>query len=160
MMGVLAAWVNLCRLGPGGLREYVVSLHRARAGLEAAIARHGRFELLNAGSLGWEVVVDLPLGSPEGVGPPPDLAIAFIEHCWQRVRDGHEVPLISIIPQYHVDHDPARSRVAFLVYPMREAAPAVRDAAVQAIDRELDWFTTRQTAHGGTAPGRWEKPIR
>jgi glutamate/tyrosine decarboxylase-like PLP-dependent enzyme len=158
MMGVLAAWVNLCQLGRAGLRAYLISLHRARAGLEAALARHGQFEVLNQSSLGWEVVVDLPLD--EGNDDPPlELAVEFIEHCWRRVRNGSELPLISIVPQYLPDHDPARSRVAFLFYPMREAAPAVRDAAVLAIARELDWFKS-QTHAVESNRGQWEKPIR
>lgn len=160
MMGVLAAWVNLSRIGRAGLRDYLVGLHRARAGLEAAITRHGQFELLNRGSLGWEVVVDLPLDDGEESGPDPDLAIAFIEHCWRRVRDGHDLPLISIVPQYQLDHDPTRSRVAFLLYPMRDAAPELRDAAVAAIAREVQWFRAERAKTRGPAPTRWEKPIR
>jgi glutamate/tyrosine decarboxylase-like PLP-dependent enzyme len=160
MMGVLAAWVNLCRLGRAGLRDYLVSLHRARAGLEAAIARHGQFEILNQGSLGWEVVVNLPLNDGGNDGSQPELAIAFIEHCWRRVREGHELPLISIVPQYLVDHDPARSGVAFLIYPMREAEPAVRDAAVLAIGRELEWFRSQRAHAAEPSRDRWEKPIR
>jgi glutamate/tyrosine decarboxylase-like PLP-dependent enzyme len=160
MMGVLAAWVNLCRLGRSGLREYLVGLHRAGTGLQAAIERHGEFALLNRGTLGWEMVVDLPLGQAREYGPEPEMAIAFIEHCWQRVRDGHDLPLISIVPQYHVDHDLSQSRVAFLIYPMCEAAPTVRDAAVQAIGRELKWFRSQRAQADQPRPDRWEKPIR
>jgi hypothetical protein len=34
---------------------------------------------------------------------------------------------------------------------MREVVQTVRDAAAQAINRELESFTTRRTPHGGTA---------
>jgi hypothetical protein len=128
--------------------------------MEAAIARHGKFELLNRDSLGWEVVVDLPLGDPGATGPPTQLAVAFIEHCWRRIRDGHELPLISIVPQYHVDHDSRRSRIAFLFYPMREAVPALRDAAVSAVARELEWFNAERGQTDRSRVERWEEPIR
>jgi glutamate/tyrosine decarboxylase-like PLP-dependent enzyme len=160
MMGVLAAWINLSRMGRAGFREYLLGLHRSRAGLENAIASHGRFELLNRSSLGWEVVVDLPLNNAGDLGPDPTVAVAFIEHCWRRVRDGYALPLISIIPQYHVGHDPQRSRVAFLIYPMKEQAPEVRDAAVQAIARELEWFNSHHRIAHTSVPELWEKPIR
>lgn len=161
MMGVLAAWVNLCHFGRAGLRDYLVELHRAGAGMRAALDRHGRFSVLNEGTLGWEVVVDLPLiESQDESGPPTQLAIDFIEHCWGRVRDGHPLPLISIVPHYHVAHDPAQSRVGFLFYPMREADPAIRDAAVNAIDLELARFTARRAQTDAPRPDRWEKPIR
>lgn len=163
MLGVLAAWVNLQRLGRAGLREYLVMLHRSRAGLEGAIERHGRFTPLNKTSLGWEVVVDLPLADGRTADESiDDVAIAFMESCWVRVREGQEIPLFSIVPGYCVDHDPAEPRTAFLVYPMNDIAPSARDAAITAIGRALDEFVdSRRNGRRSTTEGAsWTKPIR
>lgn len=158
--GTLAAWVNLRRLARPGLRSYLTTLHRARAGVEAALDRHGEFAPLNDYSLGWEVVIDIPLGAGVAGDDYRRAAVAFMEHCWQRVLDGYEVPLFSIVPEYLVGHDASRSRAAFLIYPMRELTSDAWDAIVAGIARE------RRSFEAGGQPGRaqdaggFAKPIR
>lgn len=159
--GILAAWVNLRLLGRAGFGRYLLSLHRGRAGLERAIERHGQFAVLNPSNLGWEVLFHIPFERSSAADAYGDVAIAFMEHCWRRVREGHELPLFSIVPEHHVDHDPARSRVAFLLYPMNDHPPALWDSVIAAIARELSRF---EEVNGWAAkdvrPIAWEKPIR
>ena len=93
---------------------------------------------MNCSSLGWEVVFDIPFAETHSNEAYRERAIAFMEHCWKRVRDGHELPLFSIVPEFHVDHDPARSRCAFLLYPMREHPPELWDAVIESIADELE----------------------
>jgi glutamate/tyrosine decarboxylase-like PLP-dependent enzyme len=159
--GILAAWVNLRLLGRDGFGRYLLSLHRGRAGLERAIERHGQFTLLNPSNLGWEVLFHIPFEGSGAGHAYGDLAIAFMEHCWRRVREGHELPLFSIVPEYHVNHDPARSRVAFLLYPMNDRPPALWDCVIAAISRELHRFEeSQESASADARPIVWEKPIR
>jgi len=159
--GILSAWVNLRRLGRTGFGRYLSNLHRGRVGLERAIERHGRFAVLNPSNLGWEVLFHIPfedVGAGDAYG---DTAIAFMEHCWRRVREGHELPLFSIVPEFHVDRDPARSRVAFLLYPMNDRPPALWDSVIAAIARELRRFEEiKRSAATNVRPIAWEKPIR
>lgn len=159
--GILAAWVNLRLLGRDGFGRYLVSLHRGRAGLEQAIERHGQFTVLNPSNLGWEVLFHIPFAKSGAEDAYGDTAIAFMEHCWRRVQEGHELPLFSIVPEYHVDHDPARSMVAFLLYPMNDHAPALWDRVIAAIALELRRFEEgRESAAANVHPTGWEKPIR
>lgn len=155
--GILSAWVNLVALGRKGYGRYLADLHTGRAGLESALRQHGRFEPLNASSLGWEVVFDIPRPAAANTLTYRDFAIGFMEHCWRQVRDGHGLPLFSIVPEFHVDHDPARSRIAFVLYPMGVREPARWDWVVQAISQELDQFVAAGTS---TSSGAWERPIR
>jgi glutamate/tyrosine decarboxylase-like PLP-dependent enzyme len=157
MHGVLAAWVNLRQLGRQGFGDHLVSMHRARAGLEAAVARHGAFEVLNQDSLGWEVIIDIGLHVADGE-TERDVAIAFIEECWERVLAGHELPLFSIVPGYRPHRDRERVAVGFLLYPVRELADDVWDAVVDSIARERDRFDTARAAAPEAVT--WEKPIR
>ena len=154
--GVLAAWVNLVGLGRSGLGAYLADLHEGRRGLESALAHHGRFAALNATSLGWEVVFDIP--QPASVqGTYRDFAVSFIEYCWTRVARGEGLPLFSIVPEYQVSHQPEHSRVAFVLYPMGPREPAGWDWIVRSISDALDEF-----AEGGPLQVRhgWERPIR
>ncbi len=158
--GILSAWVNLRRLGRSGFGRYLVSLHRGRAGLERAIERHGQFTVLNPSNLGWEVLFHIPFNDI-GDEAYDDVAIAFMEHCWRRVREGHELPLFSIVPEYHVDHDPLRSRVAFLLYPMNDHTSALWDSVLDAIALELRRFEqSRDSSAASARPTVWDKPIR
>jgi hypothetical protein len=154
--GTLAAWVNLVGLGRSGLGAYLSDLHEGRGGLESALARHGRFTTLNTSSLGWEVVFDIPRPASVRAGYR-DFAVSFMEHCWTRVARGDGLPLFSIVPEYHVDHQPEQSRVAFVLYPMGTREAASWDWVVRSISDALDEF-----AHGGVLPvqGGWERPIR
>jgi glutamate/tyrosine decarboxylase-like PLP-dependent enzyme len=160
--GILSAWVNLRGLGPHGLREYLVSLHRGRSGLEEAIRRHGQFAVLNEANLGWEVLFDIPFDDAGADSGGDQLAVAFMEHCWRRVREGHELPLFSIVPEYHVEHDPARSRLAFLLYPMGEKPPEWWDTVVNAVAAELNDFceAARSEVNLELGSAAWDKPIR
>lgn len=154
--GTLAAWVNMVGLGRTGLGAYLADLHDGRAGLEAALRRHGRFAALNTTSLGWEVIFDVP--QPERIpGSYRDFAVSFIEHCWRRVFDGHGLPLFSIVPEYHVDHQVELSRVAFVLYPMGRRDDDEWNWVVASISEELDRFTPNG---GSAASGAWERPIR
>lgn len=157
--GILSAWVNLMGLGRRGLREYLVGLHRGRQDLERAIERHGQFTVLNRSNLGWEVLFEIPIG---GAGPEEEdrLAIAFMERCWRRVREGYELPLFSIVPEYHVEHDATRSRVAFLLYPMGEQPPAWWDRMVASISVELGAFREDLGSDADRRSPAWENPIR
>lgn len=159
IQGILAAWVNLKGLGRQGFREYLVSLHRGRRGVEEAIRRHGQFTVLNQSNLGWEVLFDIPF---ENVGAEDgdDLAIAFMEHCWRRVGEGQELPLFSVVPEYHVEHDAARPRVAFLLYPMGERQPGWWDGVVASISDELAAFRQAAGPQADLRSSTWEKPIR
>jgi glutamate/tyrosine decarboxylase-like PLP-dependent enzyme len=157
--GILSAWVNLRRLGRQGLREYLVSLHRGRRGVERAIRRHGQFTVLNQSNLGWEVLFDIPFGSAE-TGGGDGLAIAFMEHCWRQVREGYELPLFSIVPEYHFEHDATQSRVAFLLYPMGDQQPGWWDSVVASIAGELTAFCEAAKTDADLRPPTWEKPIR
>jgi glutamate/tyrosine decarboxylase-like PLP-dependent enzyme len=155
--GTLAAWVNLVGLGRKGIGAYLSDLHEGRAGVEAALRRHGRFEPLNPQGLGWDVVFDIP--QPPELAPLPygEFAIGFMEHCWRRVREGHGLPLFSIVPEWHVDHQPELSRIAFVLYPMGRHEPRAWDWMVKSISDELDRFVAQGSA-GSVGP--WERPIR
>jgi hypothetical protein len=76
------------------------------------------------------------------------------------VREGHELPLFSIVPEYHVDHDPARSRVAFLLYPMDDRPQALWDNVVASIALELRRFEEIRDPAATSRLPSWEKPIR
>jgi glutamate/tyrosine decarboxylase-like PLP-dependent enzyme len=161
MHGVLAAWVNLLRLGRQGFGDYLLSLHRARDQLLAALKRQGDFAVLNPDTLGWDVVIDIPFDLPTSALAYGDVAVAFMEHCWRRVREGHQLPLFSIVPEFHLSHDPSRSRFAFLIYPMRELPSATWDAVVAAIARERRRFEASEQLDNLLAQHpHWEKPIR
>jgi glutamate/tyrosine decarboxylase-like PLP-dependent enzyme len=153
--GTLAAWVNLVGLGRTGLGAYIADLHEGRAGLESALSR-ARFAPLNTTSLGWEVVFDIP--QPKAIQASyGDFAISFMEHCWRRVFEGHGLPLFSIVPEFHVEHQPELTRVAFVLYPMGARDADEWDWIVRCIAEELDGFTL----DGGSALSRpWERPIR
>jgi glutamate/tyrosine decarboxylase-like PLP-dependent enzyme len=154
--GTLAAWVNLVGLGRSGLGAYLKDLHEGRGGLESALKRHGRFTALNATSLGWELVFDIP--QPASIQANyRDFAVSFMEHCWTRVAQGEGLPLFSIIPEYRVDHQLEQSRVAFVLYPMGARGPDGWDWVVRSISDALDEF-----AEGGVLQVRqnWERPIR
>lgn len=158
--GILAAWVNLRSLGRGGFGQYLVGLHRARAGLEQAIERHGRFTVLNHENLGWEVLFHVPFSNCRREVAYQEIALAFMEHCWQRVQEGHDLPLFSIVPEYLVGHDPKRSRIAFLLYPMCERSAAFWDSVIAAIALEHRRFEAARMGDAMQGPTDWEKPIR
>lgn len=159
--GILAAWVNLRRLGRDGFGEYLLGLHRARGAVEQAIERHGHFAVLNNENLGWEVLFHVPFDHAGGDTEYREIAVAFMEHCWRRVQEGHDLPLFSIVPEYHVAHDPSRSRVAFLLYPMCERAPEFWDSVITAIATEHREFLIRRRASDAIrSPHGWQKPIR
>ncbi len=157
--GILAAWLNLRRLGRTGFGEYLVGLHRARAALEQAIERHGQFTVLNHENLGWEVLFHVPFEDHGGTAYAEN-AVAFMEHCWQRVQEGHDLPLFSIVPEYLVGHDPKRSRIAFLLYPMCERPAEFWDSVIAAIALEHRRFEAARTRDAIQRPTDWEKPIR
>jgi glutamate/tyrosine decarboxylase-like PLP-dependent enzyme len=158
--GILAAWVNLRSLGRGGFGEYLVGLHRARAALEEAIERHGQFTVLNHENLGWEVLFHVPFNDHGGEVAYHEIAVAFMEHCWQRVQEGHNLPLFSIVPEYHVAHDPQRSCVAFLLYPMCERPADFWDSVISAIASEHRGFEAGRSSDAVRGPHGWQKPIR
>lgn len=159
--GILSAWVNLRGMGREGLRNYLLELHRGRAGLQAALARHGLFATLNGSSLGWEVVFDIPFPERSNGESYGDIAVAFMEHCWRLVREGEQLPLFSIVPELHLDHDPERSRFAFLLYPMRDEPASFWDSVVAMIESELTRFLKGRTREGKLLrPDGWQKPIR
>jgi glutamate/tyrosine decarboxylase-like PLP-dependent enzyme len=158
--GILAAWVNLRRLGRDGFGEYLVGLHRSRAALEAAIERHGQFTVLNHENLGWEVLFHVPFDHHGGDAAYREIAVAFMQDCWRRVQEGHDLPLFSIVPEYHVAHDPERSRVAFLLYPMCERAPEFWDSVIAAIAIAHREFEAGRSSDAIRRPRGWQKPIR
>jgi glutamate/tyrosine decarboxylase-like PLP-dependent enzyme len=158
--GMLSAWVNLKSLGRQGLCEYLVGLHRGRLGLERAIREHGQFAVLNEANLGWEVLFDIPFPSADSEADARRLSIAFMDHCWKRVLEGYELPLFSIVPEYHVDHDASRSRVAFLLYPMGDRPQEWWHTVIAAIAAELTDFSTARPSAAELQPPAWEKPIR
>ncbi|CCG87871.1 Glutamate decarboxylase 1 [Erwinia piriflorinigrans CFBP 5888] len=161
--GILAAWINLRRLGRAGYADYLVSLHQARNSLVEALERHGLFRVLNHASLGWEVVFEAPF-DPElidRVGTHQDLAAGFMQACWDRVNAGYDLPLFSIIPGYQIDNDAKSVTTAFLLYPMRQREESEWDETVALIAAQFDNFQARLRAQPlESVTGEFEKPIR
>ncbi|MFK3650338.1 pyridoxal phosphate-dependent decarboxylase family protein [Lysobacter enzymogenes] len=161
--GILAAWMNLRRLGRDGYGDYLAGLHDARNALADALERHGLFRVLNRASLGWELVFEAPF-DPELIALAPsyqDLALGFMQECWDRVNAGYDLPLFSIVPGYRIDNDPAAVTTGFLLYPMQPRSDAQWDEAVAHIAAQFHDFQARlrtQPRALGATP--FEKPIR
>jgi len=161
--GILAAWVNLRRLGRAGYADYLIGLHDARNSLADALQRNGLFRALNRASLGWELVFEAPF-APDLVELAPsyqDLALGFMQECWDRVNAGYDLPLFSIVPGYRIDNDPAATTTGFLLYPMQQRSDEEWDEAVVHIAAQFHDFQARLRAQPralGATP--FEKPIR
>ncbi|MCT2386582.1 pyridoxal phosphate-dependent decarboxylase family protein [Erwinia pyrifoliae] len=161
--GILAAWINLRRLGRAGYADYLVSLHQARNALVDALERHGLFRVLNQASLGWEVVFEVPF-APDLIALAPsrqELAQRFMQECWDRVNAGYDLPLFSIVPGYQIGNDANAVTTGFLLYPMRPRQDAEWDETVALIAAQFDHFQTRMRAQQRKpATVAFEKPIR
>lgn len=161
--GILAAWVNLRRLGRAGYADYLIGLHQARDSLADALQRHGLFRVLNRASLGWELVFEAPF-APELIELAPsyqDLALGFMQECWDRVNAGYDLPLFSIVPGYRIDNDPAAVTTGFLLYPMQQRSDAQWDEAVAHIAAQFHDFQARLRAQPRALDATaFEKPIR
>lgn len=161
--GILAAWINLRRLGREGYAAYLVSLHAARNSLTDALERHGLFRVLNHSSLGWEVVFEAPFDSDLIAFAPSyhDLATSFMQVCWDRITAGYDLPLFSIVPGYHNHRDPEKSITAFLLYPMRQRRDSEWDETVAFIAAQFHDFQNGQRANPGVSGNTpFENPIR
>jgi glutamate/tyrosine decarboxylase-like PLP-dependent enzyme len=161
--GILASWINLRQLGRSGLADYLILLHTARNELVSAIDRHGRFQVLNTESFGWEVVFDIQF-SPNlltGTYLHQDVATAFMQFCWQRINAGYDLPFFSIIPAYTLDHSSDQSITAFLLYPMQQQSAAYWDSVITDIAIQLDEFETHlRQSLAGLDTLSYDKPIR
>lgn len=161
--GILAAWVNLKQLGRRGYGDYLAGLHGARNALCAAIERHGLFRVLNRASLGWEIVFEVPF-APDLIELAPsyqDLALSFMQECWDRVTAGYDLPLFSIVPGYRIDNDPASVTTGFLLYPMQPRSDAQWDEVVERIAAQFRDFETRlRNQPIALSQTPFEKPIR
>lgn len=143
--GILAAWVNLRRLGRRGYADYLALLHRARNSVSDALARHSFFRVLNENSLGWEVVFAI-LFAPDIISlsqSHEELAMSFMQECWERVNAGYNLPLFSIVPGYRINNDPENIITAFLVYPMRQYSDEEWDDIVKLIAAQVNDFQDR-----------------
>lgn len=161
--GILAAWINLRKLGRHGYAAYLIRLHEARDSLTNALERHGLFRVLNYSSLGWEVVFDIPF-EPEVIALAPskeELAMGFMQECWDRVNAGYDLPLFSVVPGYRIENDPDTVTTAFLLYPMRQRLDSEWDETVTLIAKQFHDFQTR-LRKGQTVLEQipFEKPIR
>ncbi|MGQ6551093.1 MULTISPECIES: pyridoxal-dependent decarboxylase [unclassified Serratia (in: enterobacteria)] len=161
--GILAAWVNLNQLGRHGYATYLASLHEARNSLADALERHGLFRVLNHSSLGWEVVFEAPFDSEliALASSYQDLAMLFMQECWDRVNAGYDLPHFSIVPGYPVNNDPKTIICGFLLYPMQQHSDQVWDETVALIAAQFHDFQTRLRAQPrNVARTSFEKPIR
>ena len=161
--GILAAWINLRKLGRNGYAAYLVRLHEARDSLTSALERHGLFRVLNYSSLGWEVVFDIPFDSDviALASSREELAMSFMQECWERVNAGYDLPLFSIVPGYRIENDPDNVTTAFLLYPMRQHQDAEWDETVSLIARQFHDFQTRLRAGQKTLTRtQFAQPIR
>ncbi|MEZ9701108.1 aspartate aminotransferase family protein [Vibrio sp. 10N.261.46.E12] len=161
--GILSAWINLQKLGRSGYASYLTQLHEARESLTHAIEKHGLFRVLNQSSLGWEVVFEIPFSSDVLALCPSkqDLAMKFMQQCWDRVNAGHDLPLFSIVPEYRVENDPKKTTTAFLLYPMSPRPENEWDEVVKLITAQFHHF--QNTALNGEImfdQVQYEKPIR
>lgn len=161
--GILAAWINLRKLSRHGYAAYLARLHEARDSLTRAFERHGLFRVLNYSSLGWEVVFEIPF-KPEVIAlaaSRQELAMSFMQECWERVNAGYDLPLFSVVPGYRVENDPDTVTTAFLLYPMRQHQDSEWDETVTLIARQFHDFQTRLlTGKETLRQMRFEKPIR
>ncbi|UZW61127.1 pyridoxal phosphate-dependent decarboxylase family protein [Lysobacter enzymogenes] len=161
--GILAAWMNLRRLGRVGYGDYLAGLHQARDALADALQRHGLFRVLNRASLGWELVFEAPF-APDLLALAPsrqDLALGFMQECWDRVNAGYDLPLFSIVPGYRIDNDPDAVTTGFLLYPMQQRSDAQWDRAVALIAAQFHDFQARLRAQPrALSASAFEKPIR
>ena len=161
--GILAAWVNIRRLGRRGYGAYLAGLHEARNSLADALDRHGLFHVLNTSSLGWEVIFEAPF-DPDLIALAPsyqDLAMRFMQECWERVNAGYDLPLFSIVPDYRVNNDPKTITTGFLLYPMRQCSGSEWDQIVASIAVQFHDFQARMRAQPNTLGWtQFEKPIR
>lgn len=161
--GILAAWINLRKLGRNGYADYLVRLHEARDSLTDALERHGMFRILNYSSLGWEVVFDIPFDSDviALASSTEELAMNFMQECWERVNAGYDLPLFSIVPGYRIENEPDKVTTAFLLYPMRQHQDAEWDEIVLLIAKQLHDFQTRlRTGRKALSQTQFAQPIR
>jgi glutamate/tyrosine decarboxylase-like PLP-dependent enzyme len=157
--GILAAWVNMRLVGRAGLGDHLLDLHRAREAACAALRRHGSFRILNAESCGWEVVFDIPL-SVAFKGKADLMYQSFVRECWERVAQGHILPLFSIVPGYR-SVEAADECGAFLIYPMRQLTDREWDEIVSEIALQWEDFERRLVNHPGIPlVHNLAKPIR
>ncbi|CND11923.1 putative decarboxylase [Yersinia intermedia] len=161
--GILAAWINLRKLGRHGYATYLNRLHEARDSLTSALERHGLFRVINYCSLGWEVVFKVPFDSDliALASSEQELAMSFMQECWERVNAGYDLPLFSIIPGYRIENDPDTVTTAFLLYPMQQRQDLEWDDTVTLIAKQFNDFQTRlRTRQTKLNQMQFEKPIR
>lgn len=161
--GILSAWINLRKLGRQGYADYLIQLHAGREALTRAIELHGLFKVLNRTSLGWEVIFDIPF-DPDVIALTPsrdELAVSFIEECWERVNAGYDLPLFSIVPGYRIENDPDNVTSAFLLYPMKLRKDTVWYEIVSLIASQFYDFQTRlRKGHKKIGHNHFIRPIR
>lgn len=161
--GILAAWVNLCRLGRPGYAEYLVGLHAAREAATAALRRHDVFSVLNESSLGWEVVFAIHF-APDILSLArsyDEVAIHFMQVCWDRVNAGYDLPLFSIVPGYRINNNVDDITTAFLIYPMKQHSDEQWRQITALIVAQIRDFEARvRNGDMQTANVRIDKPIR
>ncbi|AKG70903.1 L-2,4-diaminobutyrate decarboxylase [Serratia fonticola] len=161
--GILAAWINLRKLGRYGYAAYLNRLHEARDALTHALERHGLFRVLNHASLGWEVVFEIPFESDVVAlaSTRQELAMNFMQECWERVDAGYDLPLFSVVPEYRIDNDPNAVTTAFFLYPMRQRSHYEWDETVALIATQFHLFQSRLRIEQKTlGQMQFENPIR
>lgn len=118
--GIAAAWVAMNRLGRVGFQEYLVQLHTLHMKCKDALEKVSGISVINDASLGWELVFQIAFNRirlHSSHFDTSEIAKTFIQYCWNETNKGHEVPLISIVPEFKVNPDDSM-KTAFLLYPM------------------------------------------
>ncbi|MEY7870992.1 hypothetical protein [Enterobacter roggenkampii] len=119
--------------------------------------------VLNYSSLGWEVVFDIPF-DPDVVAlasSREELAMSFMQECWERVNAGYDLPLFSIVPGYRIENDRNKVTTAFLLYPMQQNHDDEWDETVSLIARQFHDFQTRlRTGEKTLSRTQFVQPIR
>lgn len=80
-----------------------------------------RLSILNAKTLGWEVVFDINFSSHivNMFGDEHKTKTNFIIYCWEISNLGYDIPFFSIVPNYRINNQRDKVTTGFLFYPMK-----------------------------------------
>ncbi|WP_185225965.1 pyridoxal-dependent decarboxylase [Chryseobacterium indologenes] len=164
--GILASWIMLKKLGRNGLLQYLVKLHKAQSRLIKKMEHRNLFKVLNSSSLGWEIVFSIDftmlLSAERENFDAHQVAMAFMQRCWDKVNKGEVFPFFSIVPDYKTDHNSDHKTTAFLLYPMQtDLSSASIDKILNDITNEVIAFQKEIIVNSKSLTTRiLEKPIR
>jgi hypothetical protein len=163
--GILSSWIVLKKLGREGLLQYLIELHETQHRIIERMGLKDIFKILNISSLGWEVVFSIDfrmLMSLQGESfEIHQVAMAFMQRCWDKVNKGELFPFFSIVPDYKSDTVEQKT-TAFLLYPMQtELSIKNIDEILNDIASEVILFQKEIIENSQTLTTRiLEKPIR